>query len=60
MFNETIPEGSKRQRSSGALIFPISPSERKAQERSRQLDEELAEVRALKKELQDFLKESKK
>lgn len=58
-FSEDIPRGSKRDRKSGALIFPIHPRDIERIKKEEELDKEIEEVRELKKELQDILKEVK-
>lgn len=45
---------------SGALIFPVSDAELKAQYSNAKLKEEIAEVIKLKEELQNLIKEAKK
>lgn len=58
-FSEDIPRGSKRDRKSGALIFPIHPRDIERIKKEAELDKELNDIRELKKELQDILKEVK-
>lgn len=58
-FSEDIPRGSKRDRKSGALIFPIHPRDIERIKKEEELDKEIEEVRVLKRELQEFLKEAK-
>lgn len=51
MFEPNLPPGAVRQRSSGALIFPVHPQEAVREKKMEELDKELAEVRKLKEEL---------
>ena len=50
----------QRQRSSGALIFPVSPHQLKTEKLQEDLASEIEEVKNLKEELKDLLKEYKK
>lgn len=51
--------GGRRQRESGALLFPAHPREIEKLKKEAELDKELNDIRELKKELQDILKEVK-
>lgn len=48
------------RQSSGALIFPASPSELKAIHQRKELEKEIEEVKALKEELKAIIEEAKK
>lgn len=50
----------QRQRSSGALIFPVSPQQLKAEKMQEDLASELIQVKELKEELINLIKEHKK
>lgn len=54
MFEENIPQGAKRERNSGALIFPVHPREIEQEKKLRELDKELNKIRLLKEELQSL------
>lgn len=49
-----------QRQSSGALIFPVSPQELKSEKLTKDLEQELEEVRKLKDELITLIKENKK
>lgn len=48
-----------QRQASGALIFPASQSELKANKERKELQKELAEVRQLKEELKELLEKTK-
>ena len=58
-FSEDIPRGSKRDRKSGALIFPIHPRDIERIKKEEELDKEIEEIRELKEELKQLLKDTK-
>ena len=58
-FSEDIPRGSKRDRKSGALIFPVHPRDIERIKKEEELDKEIEEVRVLKEELKQILKEAR-
>ena len=58
-YTDNMYQGGKRQRESGALLFPAHPREIEKLKKEAELEEELNDIRELKKELQDILKEVK-
>ena len=52
-------DGGQRQ-SSGALIFPVSPQQLKAEQMQEDLASEIEQVKVLKEELINLIKEHKK
>lgn len=51
--------GGRRQRGSGALLFPAHPREIEKLKKEAELDKELEEIKELKSELEQLLKEAK-
>lgn len=55
-FDENLPQGSKRDRKSGALLFPVHPRELEAYRKREEIDNELEEIKKLKEELIELKK----
>jgi hypothetical protein len=47
--------GGKRQKSSGALIFPVTQEQKSLRETRIAIEKELEELRELKKELKEYI-----
>ena len=58
-YNNDQTLGGRRQRESGALLFPAHPREIEKLKKEAELDKELEEIKELKSELEQLLKEAK-
>lgn len=58
-YTDNTYQGGKRQRESGALLFPAHPREIEKLKKEAELDKELEEIKELKSELEQLLKEAK-
>ena len=58
-YNNDQTLGGRRQRESGALLFPAHPREIEKLKKEAEIDKELKEIKELKTELEQLLKEAK-
>lgn len=59
LYNTDQNFGGRRQRESGALLFPAHPREIEKLKKEAEMDKELEEIKELKTELEQLLKEAK-